>query len=149
MLLHEKAFMQNIVKLGLKKFCACFYHPANILLKCMNYCAPEQLRCSTLKRNELKLIFPWRKINCHVLQIAKTCFRYTIWCMISEKSITNCTSPPVVVHVVAVRGLIHQEVSTKVRQRGEFNWALQLKPSGQQISSTIMSRPESILARQD
>ena len=26
-------------------------------------------------------------------------------------------------HLVVVRGLIHQEVSTKVRQRGELNWA--------------------------
>ena len=52
-------------------------------------------------------------------------------------------------HLVAVRRLIHQEVSTRVRQRGELNWASQLKPSGQQISSTIISRPESILIRQD
>ena len=44
--------------------------------------------------------------------------------------------------LVAVRRLIHQEVSTKVRQRGELNWASQLKASGQQISSTIMSRPD-------
>ena len=52
-------------------------------------------------------------------------------------------------HLVTVRGLIHQEVSNKVRQRGELNRASQLKPSAQQISSTIMSRPESILIRQD
>ena len=52
-------------------------------------------------------------------------------------------------HLVTVRGLIHQEVSNKVRQPGELNRASQLKRSGQQISSTIMSRPESILIRQD
>ena len=52
-------------------------------------------------------------------------------------------------HLVVVRGLIHQEVSTKVRQWGELNWASQLQPSGQQISSTVMSSPESILIRQD
>ena len=37
-------------------------------------------------------------------------------------------------HLVAVRGLIHQQVPTRVRQRGELNWASQLKPSGQQSS---------------
>ena len=52
-------------------------------------------------------------------------------------------------HLVSVKGLIHQDVSTRVYQRGELNWASHLKPSGQQISSTIMSRPESILIRQD
>ena len=31
---------------------------------------------------------------------------------------------------------------TRVRQLGELNWASQLKPSGQQISSNIMSRPK-------
>ena len=38
---------------------------------------------------------------------------------------------------------------TRVRQRGELNRASQLQPSGQQISSTIISRPESILSGQD
>ena len=51
-------------------------------------------------------------------------------------------------HLVAVRGLIHQEVPTRVRQRGELKRASQLKPSGQQIFST-MSRPESTLIKQD
>ena len=37
----------------------------------------------------------------------------------------------------------------QVRQRGELNWASQLQPSGQQISSAAMSRPESILIKQD
>ena len=40
-----------------------------------------------------KFIFPWRKINWHVLQIAKAKahFRYTVFFMISEKNITRCT----------------------------------------------------------
>ena len=52
-------------------------------------------------------------------------------------------------HLVTERGLIHQDVSNKVRQPGKLNRASQLKQSGQQISSTIMPRPESILIRQD
>ena len=51
-------------------------------------------------------------------------------------------------HLVAVRGLIQQEVPTRVRQWEEINWALQLKSSDQQIFST-MSSPESTLIRQD
>ena len=38
---------------------------------------------------------------------------------------------------------------TRVGQRGELNRASQLQPPGQQISSTVMSRPESVLMRQD
>ena len=34
---------------------------------------------------------------------------------------------------------------TQVRQRRELNWASQLQQSGQQISSTVMSRPVAIL----
>ena len=41
-----------------------------------------------------------------------------------------------------------KKFSSRVRQRGELKWASQLKPSGQQIFST-MSRPESTLIRQD
>ena len=39
------------------------------------------------KGTNWKFIFPWRKTNWHVLQIAKVHFSYTIWIMISEKSI--------------------------------------------------------------
>ena len=46
-------------------------------------------------------------------------------------------------------GASHQQFFTRVRQREELNWASQLKSSDQQISSTIMSRPESTLIRQD
>ena len=45
-------------------------------------------------------------------------------------------------------GASHQEVSTRVRQREELNWASQLKSLDQQIFST-MSSPESTLIRQD
>ena len=38
------------------------------------------------------LYFPWRKINWHVFQIAKAHFSYSIWLMISEKSIMLCYS---------------------------------------------------------
>ena len=49
-------------------------------------------------------------------------------------------------YLVVMRGIIHQEVPIRVRQRGELNWASQLKSSGQQIFSTV-SRPESSLIR--
>ena len=42
----------------------------------------------------------------------------------------------------------HQEVSNRVRQREELNWASQLKSSDQQIFST-MSGTDSSLIRQD
>ena len=52
------------------------------------------LENSCLKGKNWKFIFPWRKLNCHVLQIAKKAhFRYTIffgWFMISEKIVTRC-----------------------------------------------------------
>ena len=51
-------------------------------------------------------------------------------------------------HLVVVRGLIHYEVSTRVRQREELNWGWQLKLSDQQIFSN-KSRPESTLIRKD
>ena len=38
-------------------------------------------------------------------------------------------------HPVVERGLSHQDVSPKCFQRGELNWAPQLQPSGQQIST--------------
>ena len=42
-------------------------------------------------RTNWKFIFPWRKINCHVLQILNIRLRCTIWFMIPEKYITRCT----------------------------------------------------------
>ena len=76
-----------------------------------------------------------------------SCYSWRVWHMTRLK---HGNQPPLdETHLVAARRLIHQEVSTKVRQRGELNWALQLKPSGQQISSTTMSRPESIVIKQD
>ena len=53
------------------------------------------------------------------------------------------------VHFDTLREFIHLEVPGIVRQRGELNRASQLKSSEQQISSTITSRPELILIRQD
>ena len=52
-------------------------------------------------------------------------------------------------YLVMVRGLIYQEAPTRVWQRGELDLASQLKSSDQQISSTMMSRPELILTRKD
>ena len=37
----------------------------------------------------------------------------------------------------------------QMHQWEELNWASQLQPSGQQISSTVMANPESILIKQD
>ena len=46
-----------------------------------NYHAQKCLCSNTLKRTNWKFIFPKRVINWHVLQIAKTHFRNTIWFM--------------------------------------------------------------------
>ena len=46
----------------------------------------HQVFCSN-KGSNWKFIIPWRKINWHVFQIAKGHFSYSIWLMISEKSI--------------------------------------------------------------
>ena len=51
-------------------------------------------------------------------------------------------------HLVAVRGIIHKEVPTRVHQCGQLNRASKRKSSDQQIFST-MSRPESTQIRQD
>ena len=54
------------------------------------------------------------------------------------------SSPPRWNSPCRLRRLKHQEVPTRVRQRGELNSASQFKPPGQQIFSTI-SRPQSTL----
>ena len=84
---------------GFKKFRAGLYHASNILLRSTKYRAQKRLSSNTLKKNELKvyislMINKSRVINWHVLHIAKTQFTYTIWFMISEKSITMCTFIP-------------------------------------------------------
>ena len=86
-LLQVKGSIQIIVKFSTKKR---FYHPPDILWGARNI--RHQILCSnTLKKgmNNWKFIFPWRKINWHVLQIAKAHFSYAIWFMISEKNITR------------------------------------------------------------
>ena len=46
---------------------------------------------NSIKRNELTVYISLKEANWHVLQIAKTQFRYMIWFGISEKSITRYT----------------------------------------------------------
>ena len=46
-------------------------------------------------------------------------------------------------------GAYPPRIFTQVRQQGELNWESQLEPSGQHTPSHVMSRPESILIRQD
>ena len=80
----------------------------------------------------------------------KSCWKvsYCYWWLYLHVALFRMHVPLDGTHLVAVRGLIHQEVPTRVHQREELNWASQLKSSDQQISST-MSRPESKLIRQD
>ena len=52
-----------------------FMHVLNILFRGTKYCPQKGLCSNTLKSNELKMAH----------------FRYTIWFMISKKSITRCT----------------------------------------------------------
>ena len=86
-----KAWYKLLSSSGLKKFYACFYYPPNSFLRGTKYRATKPLCSNNLKRNDWKFMFPWRKINWHVFQIAKARFRYTICFMISEKRITRCT----------------------------------------------------------
>ena len=74
-----------------KIFFTRFNYPPNVLLRDIKYRGQKRLCSNTLKRNELKFILPWTKINWHVSQIGKARFRYTIWLIISKKGITRCT----------------------------------------------------------
>ena len=60
---------------GLEAFYARFCRGLNILFRGTKYCPQKGLCSNTLKSNELKMAH----------------FRYTIWFMISKKSITRCT----------------------------------------------------------
>ena len=83
-----KAWYTLLSSSGLKKF-AYFYHsPPAILLRGapLNIAIGHQVLCSN-KGTNWKLIYPWRKINWHVLPIAMAHFSYSIWLMISGKSI--------------------------------------------------------------
>ena len=73
------------MRMRFQSFCARLYHTASILLRGMEYRARKRLGTNW------KFIFPWRVINWYVFQIAKAYFRYTMWFMISEKSISRCT----------------------------------------------------------
>ena len=74
---------EKIVSLQMKGLVH-FYHPPVILFeRGKKYCRAAIL----WKGTNWKFIFLWRKINWHGLQIAKRHFSYTIWLMISEKSI--------------------------------------------------------------
>ena len=76
-----------------KNISARFYHlpNANILLWGTKSDAPNIVY---ERRTNWKFIFPWKKTNEEVLQLAKAHFRYTeihIWFEISEKSIIRYT----------------------------------------------------------
>ena len=74
---------EKIVSLQMKGLVH-FYHPPVILFeRGKKYCRVAIL----WKGTNWKFIFLWRKINWYGLQIAKRHFSYTIWLMISEKSI--------------------------------------------------------------
>ena len=79
--------------LGLKKMWVHFYHPPVIIFeRGTKYCYGVPSCVEILgKGTNWKFIFLWRKINWHGLQIAKRHFSYTIWLMISEKSIVAYT----------------------------------------------------------
>ena len=80
---------------GLKHFCVHFYHPPVILFerdtKYQNCHGAPSCVAIVWKGKNWKFIFLWRKINWHGLLIAKHHFGYTIWLMISEKSIMAYT----------------------------------------------------------
>ena len=94
---------------GLKKVCARFYHPPNILLRSPKYSVLKRMCSNTLKRNELKVYISLKenKLACFTNCIDKARFKYMIWFMISEKSITRCTFP----HCGGAR--MHQKSQTR------------------------------------
>ena len=117
-----KAWYKLLSSSGLKQICAHFYHPPDILLRDTKYChwAPNivsSMLAILWKATKREFIFLKRKINLHVLPIAKA-LGYMIWLMTSEKSITTflhvsspwwCThvpiSPSIETHLAVVRGL--------------------------------------------
>ena len=85
-----KGLIQVIVKLGLKKIFDVFFIHQSVSLRrgaqniAMGYPSCVAILC---KGTNWKFTFLWRKMNWHGLQIAKRHFSYTIWLMISGKSI--------------------------------------------------------------
>ena len=92
-----------------------------------------------------KSIFPIWDILEHELQ--KGWYLCFVWNLHPAYDITQLF-PLVWNSPCRVEGASHQEVSYRVRQREELNWASQLKSSDQQIFST-MSGTDSPLIRQD
>ena len=88
-----EAWHKLLSSLGLKKIWVHFYHPPVIIFeRGTKYCYGVPSCVEILgKGTNWKFIFLWRKINWHGLQIAKRHFSYTIWLMISEKSIAAYT----------------------------------------------------------
>ena len=96
MLLQVKGLMQVIVKLRTEKI---FVHISIIHQTQTSFWEAQNIvhLCnSTLKRNELKVFISLKErklASWSVLQVAKAHFRYPIWFVISEKSITRYTFP--------------------------------------------------------
>ena len=99
MLLQEvKGLIQIIAKFRTEKKYLCMFLSStpntsiflNVVIMhkilCTKYCTAV-----TLTRNEWTVYISLKDANWHVLQIAKTQFRYTIWFGISEKGITRYT----------------------------------------------------------
>ena len=74
---------EKIVSLQMKGLVHFYHSPVILFERGTKYCRVAIL----WKGTNWKFIFLWRKINWYGLQIAKRHFSYTIWLMISEKSI--------------------------------------------------------------
>ena len=87
-LLQVKGLIHIIVKFRTKKNHVFLSSSLVILLRetPLNIVIGDEVLRSN-KRTNQKFIFPWRKINWHVLQIPKAHFSYLIWLMICGKSI--------------------------------------------------------------
>ena len=88
-----KAWYKLLSSSRLKKNCIHFYHPPVILFeRDTKYCHGAPSCVAILwKGTNWKFKFLWRKMNWYGLQIAKRHFSYTIWLIISEKSIMAYT----------------------------------------------------------
>ena len=85
-----KAWHTLLSSSGLKQSCVILSSLPVILLTGapLNIVIEHEVLCSN-KGTNWKFIFPWRKINWHVLQIPKAYFSYLIWLMICGKSIIH------------------------------------------------------------
>ena len=67
LLLQVKRLIQNIVKFRTEKKLCTVLSSTKHLFECQKYCTPNIVQQCSWKEGIWKFIFPWRKVNWHVL----------------------------------------------------------------------------------